>query len=74
MSPELREDILHAEATRSETAKTTIAAASAETLRTHRMTELIITGSLVGIAQNIISLRSLLEFLFGILVSGITSG
>ncbi len=37
------------------------------------MTELIITGSLVGIAQNIISLRSLLEFLFGILVSGITT-
>jgi hypothetical protein len=68
------EDVLHRHAA-AETAETAVAAGtSAEALRTHRMAELVILGSLVGIAQHIVSLGRFLEFLLGLLVTRILVG
>ena len=71
---EMREDILH----RHSAAKTAVAAiaarTAAESLRTHRMAELVISGAFVGIAQHVIRLGRFLEFLLGLLVSRILVG
>ena len=66
---ELREDVLHGESPAAETSE---ASGTAACRAAHSgVSELVVTGPLVGIRQHVIGFGGLLELLFGLLVPGV---
>ncbi len=69
---ECRENIFHRHSATETTAKAS--GAAAESLRTHRMAELVVLRAFLRVAEDIVRLGRLLEFLLGFLVAGILVG